>query len=238
MKNKFEAAGIEVQNKRINLENRKGCVFVPTTTSLLIGESIRINPGECVADIGTGNGIFAILAKKLGANAVDAVDISEESVELALANAALNHVSINAVLADYCLPGVLGAKLYDVIIIDLPQLPKEVQRRTHWLIDSSNAGNDGTKISAVALKNSLGYLAKGGRIYFLVHSFSNPKKLDKVISRLGFKKRIAGISDIPFNLQMQTLLPWLRKEAKIGRALIFFKGNMHYWRARVYELRI
>lgn len=43
--------------------------------------------GKVIADLGTGNGIFAIGAKILGADIVYAVDIDEEAIEIARRNA-------------------------------------------------------------------------------------------------------------------------------------------------------
>jgi len=52
-----------------------------------------IKGGEIVADIGTGSGILAIAAAKLGAKKVIAVDIEPRAVEVAKANCELNGVS-------------------------------------------------------------------------------------------------------------------------------------------------
>jgi ribosomal protein L11 methyltransferase len=48
-----------------------------------------------VLDHGTGTGVLAIFAKRLGAEHVVAVDIDEKSVENARENAELNHVDID-----------------------------------------------------------------------------------------------------------------------------------------------
>ncbi|WAM32982.1 50S ribosomal protein L11 methyltransferase [Caldicellulosiruptor morganii] len=53
-----------------------------------------IKPGVDVIDIGTGSGILAIAAKKLGANRVVAVDIDDVAVKVARENAAMNNVDI------------------------------------------------------------------------------------------------------------------------------------------------
>lgn len=67
------------------------------TTSMIIDALISHSPFAFrqVLDHGTGTGVLAIFAKRLGADKVIAVDIDEKSVENAKENAALNHVDIN-----------------------------------------------------------------------------------------------------------------------------------------------
>ncbi|WP_271629623.1 50S ribosomal protein L11 methyltransferase [Caldicellulosiruptor sp. DIB 104C] len=65
-------------------------------STMLCLEAIQryVKAGFDVIDIGTGSGILAIAAKKLGANRVLAVDIDDVAVKVARENAALNNVEI------------------------------------------------------------------------------------------------------------------------------------------------
>ncbi len=64
------------------------------TTSMVMEHQLSINhSGKKVLDVGTGTGILAILAEKLGANHISAFDIDEWSVENTLENLQLNHTS-------------------------------------------------------------------------------------------------------------------------------------------------
>lgn len=66
------------------------------TTSLVINSLLSAHlSGKNVLDHGTGTGVLAIFAKRLGAARVVAVDIDEKSVENAKDNAALNQVEID-----------------------------------------------------------------------------------------------------------------------------------------------
>ena len=65
------------------------------TTSMMIDSLVRSNLSDkIVLDHGTGTGVLAIFAKRLGAKQVVAVDIDEKSVENARENAALNSEQI------------------------------------------------------------------------------------------------------------------------------------------------
>ena len=69
------------------------------TTSMLINSLVASNlSGKNVLDHGTGTGVLAIFAKRLGATHVLAIDIDEKSVENAKENAALNGEEIEVKL--------------------------------------------------------------------------------------------------------------------------------------------
>ena len=70
------------------------------TTSMLIDNLIAADlSGKNVLDHGTGTGVLAIFAKRLGAAQVVAVDIDEKSVENAIENAGLNGEKIDVRLS-------------------------------------------------------------------------------------------------------------------------------------------
>ena len=64
----------------------------PTTQSCLIALEDIVRPGMSVLDAGTGSGILAIAAAKLGANEVDAFDTDMLAVRATLDNAKLNEL--------------------------------------------------------------------------------------------------------------------------------------------------
>jgi ribosomal protein L11 methyltransferase len=66
------------------------------TTSMLINSLLSSNlTGKNILDHGTGTGVLAIYAKRLGAAGVVAIDIDDKSVENAKENAALNKVDLD-----------------------------------------------------------------------------------------------------------------------------------------------
>jgi ribosomal protein L11 methyltransferase len=65
----------------------------PTTRLCLEQIEQRVRPGIHVLDVGTGSGILALAAAKLGAENVYAIDNSSIAVESAIANAAANGLS-------------------------------------------------------------------------------------------------------------------------------------------------
>ena len=65
----------------------------PTTRMCLEQVEQRTQPGMRVLDVGTGSGILALAAVKLGAASVHCIDNSSVAVESAMANAASNQLS-------------------------------------------------------------------------------------------------------------------------------------------------
>ena len=90
----------------------------PTTQLCLVALEEYVKPGASVADVGTGSGILAIAAAKLGASVVNASDNDPLAVKIAAENAAVNGVSVQ--VSETIPPGpyavVVANILADVII--------------------------------------------------------------------------------------------------------------------------
>jgi ribosomal protein L11 methyltransferase len=76
-----------------------------------------VRPGERVLDVGTGSGILALVAARLGASAVDAVDIDPVAVNVAQGNVARNGLGdIVRVELGSVDPGQPFSGTYDVVV--------------------------------------------------------------------------------------------------------------------------
>lgn len=93
----FGPESIEAQADDIVLALDPGMAFGtglhPTTQLCAIALEERVTPGTRVFDVGTGSGILAIYAIKLGAERALAVDTDVESVRVTQENIALNGVA-------------------------------------------------------------------------------------------------------------------------------------------------
>ena len=90
----------------------------PTTRLMLSFLERCVRGGERVLDYGCGSGILAIAAAKLGAAAVDAVDIDPQAVETAAGNARANAVALRIAL-----PEDLAATHYDIVVSNILAQP-------------------------------------------------------------------------------------------------------------------
>jgi ribosomal protein L11 methyltransferase len=90
----------------------------PTTQMCLQVLEQLTQPGMRVLDLGTGSGILAIAAAKLGATAVRAVDTDRVAVETAVTNVRQNDVQDNVVVDQGSLPDVLD-KDWDLVVVNI-----------------------------------------------------------------------------------------------------------------------
>ncbi len=82
----------------------------PTTQLCLQAIERHLQPGQPLLDLGTGSGILAIAAAKLGAGPILAVDIDDEAVRVARENAAANDVTDRLVIEAGSLAEVLAGR--------------------------------------------------------------------------------------------------------------------------------
>ncbi len=90
----------------------------PSTQLCLRWLEAHLRPGERVTDIGTGSGILAIAAAKLGAASVVAVDHDPVAVEVARANVTQNGVADHVTVTRGHLLGEVGSPV-DVVLANL-----------------------------------------------------------------------------------------------------------------------
>jgi ribosomal protein L11 methyltransferase len=91
-----------------------------TTQLCLASLEDLMRPGLQVLDLGSGSGILAIAAVKLGAASVVAVDIDPVSVEATLENADVNGVAGKITAFRGSLPQVLSsARRYDLLLANI-----------------------------------------------------------------------------------------------------------------------
>ncbi len=83
----------------INPGTAFGTGLHPTTQLCIELLSEYVEVGMSILDVGTGSGILSIVAKKLGAGRVVAIDVSEDAVRECRKNSELNSVEIECIRA-------------------------------------------------------------------------------------------------------------------------------------------
>lgn len=130
------------------------------TTEQMIALQMDIDhKGKSVLDVGTGTGILAIMAHKLGAKRIHAFDIDEWSVENGMENFQLN--GITDITIEQATIEDQGEETYDIVLANinrnvlLAEIPKYVHLTNEYLIVSGFYTKDVADIEAVAKPSGL-----------------------------------------------------------------------------------
>ncbi|MEA2053861.1 MAG: HemK2/MTQ2 family protein methyltransferase [Candidatus Thermoplasmatota archaeon] len=141
-------------------------VYPPSEDSYFLIQCINVGK-ERVLDMGTGTGIIALHAAKEGA-VVTAVDKNEKAVKNAKENADNNGIKLTVRQSDL-FSNVKES--FDVIIFNPPHLPSDKTEEA-W-----EGGKDGVEITEKFLGGASYHLNSGGKIYIILSTLGNIKKL-------------------------------------------------------------
>jgi SAM-dependent methyltransferase len=140
-------------------------VFVPSSTSKVLAEALRVDAGDVVVDAGCGCGVLSLVAAKLGAAKVIGTDASVIAVDCSTANAArLGLSDVVEFRSGHLLTPLQGVRA-DVVIADVSGIPDAVAQVTGWFPDGKGGGRTGAELPVEMLEQVADYLAPGGRVY-------------------------------------------------------------------------
>lgn len=141
-------------------------VYNPSDDSLLLLKVVDgVKPGDRFLDMGSGTGLSAIHAARIGA-VVTAADINPHAVECTARNAAKNNVRIEVVKSDL-FQSIRGN--YDVIVFNPPYLPGS-SSSTSWIERAWSGGDEGSEVAVRFLGDAWKHLSPGGRIFMILSS--------------------------------------------------------------------
>ena len=162
-------------------------VYYPAEDSFLLADAVEAleMKGKNVLDMGCGSGFLSLLCASKGAH-VMAVDITEEAVETAKANAQANGFKVNIVLSD------LFEKIngrFDFIIFNPPYLPKEEDEEGHV---TYTGGATGREVIERFITQCGTHLENDGKILVLVSSLTGKEEIIAALNEAGFSAKIAA----------------------------------------------
>ena len=178
------------ENERLDDLGRKGYQIIKNTgrfcfgmDAVLLSEFVHIKKNECVADLGTGTGILPILLEaKTEAKQFKALEIQEESVDMARRSVCFNHLQdkIEIVTGDIKeAVNIFGAASFDVVTTNPPYMRDEHGLKNPEQAKSIARHEVLCKLDDV-IKNGAGLLKEYGRFY-MVH---RPFRLSEIMDAL------------------------------------------------------
>ena len=222
----------------IGLELWPGKVFIPTTTSELIARQFQGCAGETVVDLGCGSGFFAILAAKIGAKKVYALDLLEDACELTRLNAKKNAVSDKVDCRQGDLFAPLNGVVADTIINDVSGITESLARFSGWFpAPIPTGGKDGSEAAVRMFKTVPGYLAPKGRLIFPVLSLSNEKRILEAAHQAFGDVRLVINKWFPLPPALIQPESPFHDLLSTGAIRAVKKGSRWLWELRIYEAR-
>jgi methylase of polypeptide subunit release factors len=226
---------LRIRDTEIMLEPAEG-VFMPSPNGLFYANSILINSGEQVIDIGTGSGVLAIMAAKLGAH-VEATDIDTRAIVAAERNAYINKVKINFRL------GSLFADSFnhfDVIVANLPNEIVAPEKLANLdIVDARvfEGGERGNEHILSLLNSAKNYMSTRSRLYLPIHTLTDYHQTLEVALR-DYKLRLVNLTPLPVKSFVTENLNFYRQLNESGIISIYKNQETWYSYGYVYEAMI
>ncbi len=210
--------------------------FPPSTVTLLLADAMEVNDGDVVVDVGSGSGILAIVAAKLGASRVIALDNYADVEAVGRANAAAQGVEdkIEFLRGDLFDP-VPDDVQADVIIGDVSGIPDDLAAISGWFPSKTGGGPRGSELPIRMLEEAKRLLRPGGRLILPTGSLQDVAAVLRAAR--GLYDRLVEIASrmIPLPGKLAES-PELRNLMDDGVVDLTPRGSRFLWEAKVWEL--
>lgn len=159
----------------------------PSESTGLLVTHMRITQGESVLDLGTGTGVIAIAAHKLGATSVVASDLHRKFADEISVNLRMNGLStseratVRMLFGDMFAP--VSGEMFDHVIMNPPSIPCCAGQHLDIHYDSGVEGRD---IIDRLLREVPTVLKPGGRLTMVHGSLSDMPLTLEMLRDLGF----------------------------------------------------
>lgn len=224
----------------VTLETPAG-VHAISPSTLELARRIDVRPGERVVELGCGSGLLSIVAAKLGARQVVAVDLDERACRATAENARRNGVALDVRRGSFLEP--LRAECFDLALFNPPQTPGPFAFGPKW------GGEDGALHFRAVLPRIGPHLRPGGRVLLLVLGLVDERALAPLVAAFDVDER--GETDRPFEPAeyegyARGLVGYLEERARSGGARLerlaptrfCFKNRYLRLRARATGVRL
>ncbi|MER6267957.1 HemK2/MTQ2 family protein methyltransferase [Streptomyces sp900105755] len=187
-------------------------VYTPQADTRLLRRALsreRITRDTDVLDLGTGSGMLAMEAARLGGR-VTAVDISWRAVAVTWINALLNGQRLRVRHGDLT-AALPGGRRFDLVIANPPYVPAPGDAPPRGLARAWDAGADGRMLIDRICDTAPRVLRPTGTL-LIVHSHlcGTGATLTR-LAAAGLSARVVERTRLPFGQVLRSRLDWLRE---------------------------
>lgn len=164
----------------------------------------RAPSGQCVLDLGTGNGALALAAARAGARVV-ATDRNPHALRALAGRARDAGLDVGVVRTDL----FAGTRTFDRILANPPYLPTAPGEEDpdEWHDLALNGGPDGCAVTARILAEVLDHLVPAGRAFLLVSSVQSRERLRALVDE--FERAGGTVREVASRpLEGERLMVW------------------------------
>jgi SAM-dependent methyltransferase len=210
--------------------------FTPSTISTLLATEMQVQEGDVAIDVGCGSGILSIIAAKLGASHVYAVDKSPDVVAVGRSNAEANGVGDKITFFSGDLFGPIDESIKaDVIIGDVSGIPDTLADDSGWFPTKGGGGARGSELPIRMLDEARRRLKAGGRLFLPTGTLQDEASI--IDTARSFYKKVMKLSERPIPLPSQIAeSPVMKDLVDRGVVSITPRGSRFLWTARVWEV--
>jgi release factor glutamine methyltransferase len=209
--------------------------FRPSTVTRMLADNMTVSPNDTVIDVGTGSGVLAILAAKLGSRRVYATDTAPDVVEIGSRNAARHGVADNIEFLQGDLFDPIPADVRaDLIVGDVSGIPDALARESGWFPSGSGGGPSGIELPIRMLRGAIERLQTSGRLLLPAGSIQDESTLISAARALfGSMRRLAErVVPLPQALADSEVLAKLVRQ---GMVHVTQRGSRMLWSIGVWE---
>ncbi|MFI6009553.1 HemK2/MTQ2 family protein methyltransferase [Streptomyces sp. NPDC051243] len=187
-------------------------VYRPQTDTRLLGRAMRregVTAQTDVLDLGTGSGILAVEAARLGGR-VTAVDISWRAIAAARLNALLNGQSLRVRHGD--LAAAVPGRRFDLVIANPPYVPAPGPGPPRGRARSWDAGTDGRLLIDRICDTAPAVLRPTGTLLIVHSHLCGIGATLTRLARAGLHAEVVDRTRLPFGHVLLSRLAWLREQ--------------------------
>ncbi|MQA77354.1 MAG: methyltransferase domain-containing protein [Streptosporangiales bacterium] len=210
-------------------------VFPPSSTTRVLGDAMRIRPGDTVLDAGCGCGVLSFAAVELGAGRVIGSDVSQAAVDCATRNAKrLGMAEIVEFRRGSLFEPVPDVRA-DVVIADISGIPDVVARASGWFPDGRGGGPTGAELPVAMLAKIRDHLAPAGRVYLPTATLQDEPAVLRAAKRVfGDHMREAASRDFPLP-EAVTRVAEVARLISDGVIRLSRRGSRLFWRLTIWQ---